>query len=111
MHFVCCYVNNSTWRRPDVRAGGPHAGAAAAPDHLSVLGAVSEADRLYFQVHEHAITGMEVTGFCRRLRIDSAVLLPEPGLLPHVICYLPDGPAGAVRRDEASEHGNAQGVD
>ncbi len=30
--------------------------------------------------------------------------------LPHVICYPPDWPAGAVR-DEASQHGYTQGID
>ena len=31
-------------------------------------------------------------------------------LLPHVICYPSDGPAGAERRDEANQHGNTQRV-
>ena len=31
-------------------------------------------------------------------------------LLPRVICYPSDGPAGAKRRDKANQHGNTQGV-
>jgi hypothetical protein len=33
-------------------------------DHLSVIGAVGLDAALYFRVHEHAITGVEVVGFC-----------------------------------------------
>ncbi|WP_211235144.1 transposase [Azohydromonas australica] len=36
-------------------------------DHLSVIGGVGQDERLYFQVHEHAITEVEVIGFCRHL--------------------------------------------
>ena len=39
-------------------------------------------------------------------RIDSSGLLPGAESLPHVVCYPPDGPAGAEQRDEASQHVN-----
>jgi hypothetical protein len=36
-------------------------------DHLSVRGAVSLEGKLYFQVHEHAISGEEVVAFLEAL--------------------------------------------
>jgi transposase len=36
-------------------------------DHLSVIGAVGRNEKLYFQVHEKAISSVEVVGFLRHL--------------------------------------------
>jgi transposase len=54
-------------------------------DHLSVIGAVGRDARLYFQVHEHAISGVEVTAFSRHLlrHVPGKLLVVWDGALIH----------------------------
>ena len=75
-------------------------------DHLSVIGAVGLHARLYFQVHEQAITGREVVGFLRHLlrHLPGKLLVIWDGAPIHrshlVRQFLRDGAAARIHLEQ-----------
>ncbi|MDP9352109.1 MAG: transposase [Chloroflexota bacterium] len=71
-------------------------------DHLSVIGAVGLHERLYFQVHEQAITSREVIGFLNHLlrHIPGKLLIVWDGAPIHrskaIRQYLSEGAAARI---------------
>jgi len=77
-------------------------------DHLSVIGAVSLHEKLYFQVHEAAISSAEVIRFLDHLRhhIPGKLLIVWDGAMIHrskaIRQYLRDGAIFATGRPNGS---------
>lgn len=71
-------------------------------DHLSVIGAVGLDPKLYFRVHEHAITSVEVVAFLRHLlrHIRGKLMIVWDGAPIHrsrvVKQFLTDGAAARI---------------